>query len=253
MIACERLGAPQKAACERERAAEKASCEADNSASRLACQIGKEDLDKLAAAGNLAKLSGTIRGSAHISLCMKDVSVAPSLERLAASTIVGGKGSVDVGIKYVPQGITRYLDCRFPWTEDKHIKVELPEQLAKLDAALVLETSAPDPILRANIKTSALVARMRPSPRELVLGSYSMRAACAPIGAMLHEVTLDVTRSVPEIDGDFSLPGEDRTLALTMERMAFQIAGTNVVDKAAYSSNSKALILSGDLSAVPAN
>jgi hypothetical protein len=133
------------------------------------------------------------------------------------------------------------------------MKIELPEQSAKLDAALVLETSTSNPTLRANIKTSALVARMRPSLRELLLGSYSMRTACTPMGAMLHDVTLDVTPSVPEIDGDFSLPGKGRTLVLTLEPMTFQVAGANVVDKAAYASNAKALILSGDQSAVPAN
>src|SRR4029079_10941182 len=102
-------------------------------------------------------------------------------------------------------------------------------------------------------KTSALIARMRPGPRELLLGSYSMRAACTPIGAMLHDVALDVTPSVPEIDGDFGLTGEERTLVLTWEPMTFEVAGTNVVDKAAYVSTAKALILSGDQSAVPAN
>jgi hypothetical protein len=253
VIACQQLGAPQRAACERERAEDRALCEAGKSERKLACESGKQDLEGLAAAGNLAKLSGTVRGSADISICMKDVSVAPSLEKLEASAIVSGQGAVDLGIKYVPQGIAGYLDCRFPWAEGKRMKVELPGRDARLDAPLIFETSSSDPTLRANIKTSALVARMRPGPRELLLGSYSMRAACAPLGAMLHDVELDVTPSVPEIDGDFGLTGEERTLVLTLEPMTFELAGTNVVGKAAYASNAKALILSGDQSAVPAN
>jgi hypothetical protein len=35
--------------------------------------------------------------------------------------------------------------------------------------------------------------------------------------------------------------------------MTFRLAGTNLIGKAAYVSNAKALILSGDQSAVPAN
>jgi hypothetical protein len=252
-IACQRLGAPQKAACESDRAADRASCEAGKSARKLACERGKRDLERSAEAGNLARLSGTIRGSANISICMKEVSVAPSLEKLEASAIVGGQGAVDLGIKYVPQDIAGYLDCQFPWAESKRTKIELPDQSAKLDAALVLDTSTSNPTLQANVKTSALIARIRPSLHELLLGSYSMRAACAPVGAMLHEVTLDLTPSIPEIDGDFSLPGKGRTLVLTLEPMTFRLAGTNLIDKAAYVSNAKALILSGDQSAVPAN
>jgi hypothetical protein len=253
MITCERLGTPQRTACERDRAAEKASCEAGKSATTLACKAGKEAIEKLAKAGNLAAISATVGGSANISICMKEVSVAPSLERLEASAIVRGEGSVDLGIKYVPQGIASYLDCHFPWTVDKRMRIELPEEPARFDAALVLETSAPKPTLRANINGSAFVAAVRPSPREMLLGNYSMRAACTPVGAMLHELTLDVTQSVPDIDGDFSFAGEDRMLVLTLEPIMFQIAGNNVVGNAAYASNAKALILSGDLAAVPAN
>ena len=70
---------------------------------------------------------------------------------------------------------------------------------------------------------------------------------------MLHGLTLNLTQSVPEIDDDFNLPGEERALVLTLEPVAFLVSGTNLVDNAAYASNAKALILSGDQSAVPAN
>ena len=246
MIACQRVSTPLKTACETQRAADQTSCESGKSAKKLACEASKEDMEKLAKAGNLASLAVTVRGSADISLCMKEASVAPSLERLEASAMMRGEGSVDLSIKYVPQDIAGYLDCRFPWSEGKHMKIELPEEPAKVDAALVLETATPVPTLRANIRGSALVARVPPGPRELLLGSYSMRAACAPVGAMLHDVTLDVSQSVPEIDGGFSLAAEDPTLVLTLQPMAVQIAGANVVGKAAYASNAKALILSGE-------
>jgi hypothetical protein len=249
-IECERLGAPAKVACEMERAAEKASCEAGKFARRLTCEAGKQGLEKLV---NVANLAGKVSGSADISVCIKEFAVAPSLDRLEASATVGGRGAVALGIGYVPLDIAGYLACRFPWTGDKHFKIVLPEQPAKLDAALTLETSTSNATLRASIKTSALVVYMRPGPRELLLGSYDMRATCAPVGAMLNEVTLDVTQSVPEINGDFRLPGEDRALVLTLEPVTFHIADTNVVANATYTSNAKALILDGDQSAVPAN
>jgi hypothetical protein len=252
-LECERLGAPAKAACETERTAENASCEAGKSARRLTCEAGKQGLEKLAGTGNIADLAGTVDGSAEISICIKEFAVAPSLDKLEASASVGGEGAVDLAIKYVPLDIAGYYACQFPWTEDKRIEIILPEQSAKLDAALALETSTSNATLRADIKTSALAAHMRPGPRELLLGSYDMRAACAPVGAMLHEMTLDVTQSVPEVNGDFRLPGGERSLVLTLEPATFHISGTNVVAKAAYASNAKALILNGDQSAVPAN
>ncbi len=252
-IECERFGTPKTTACEAERAAKQASCETQKSAKKLACEAGKENLAKLAGAGNLAKISGTIGGLAGLSVCMKEVSVTASLERLKASAIVSGKGAIDLGMKYVPLEIAGYFHCGFSWAEDKRAKIEFPKQLARFDLPLVLETSTSNPVLRARIKTSALAARMQPSPRELLLQNYNLRSACAPVGAMLHDLTLDLTQSVPQIDDDFSLPGEERALALTLEPVAFLVSGTNLVDKAAYASNAKALILSGDQSAVPAN
>src|SRR5262249_46156523 len=162
--------------------------------------------------------------------------VAPSLDRLVASATMSGKGTVDLGIKYDPRDIAGFLDCRFPWAEDKNAKIVLPDQPAKLDTALILETSRPNPVLRARIEPSALPVRMRPNPRELFLESYGMRAACAPVGAMLHEAALDVTQSVPEIDGEFSLPAAEQALVLTLQPMAFVVSGTDVVAKAAYAS-----------------
>jgi|GEM_PF-4718897 len=252
-IECERLGAPAKAACETERAAEMASCETRKSARRLTCEAGKQGLEKLAGTGNVADLAGRIGGSADMSVCLKEFSVAPSLERLAASAIVSGEGAVDLGIKYVPREIARYFACQFPWTEDKHLKIVIPEQPAKLDASVALDASTSNATLKAKIETSALAAQMRPGPRELLLGNYDMRAACAPVDAMIHEMTLDVAPSVPEIGGDFRLPGEDRVLALTLEPATFDISGTNVVGKAAYALNAKALILTADQAGVPAN
>lgn len=252
-IDCERLGAPQQAVCARERAEEKATCEAAKSEKRLACEAAWQGLEKRAGTGNIATLAGTVAGSADISICINKFAVAPSLEGVEASAILRGQGDVDLGIKYVPLDIADYLACQFPWTEDKRMKIVLPEQTARLDAPLVLETAAANPTLKATIKTSALAAHMRPGPRELLLGSYDMRAACKPAGVMLHDVTLDVTQSVPEISGDFRLPGGDRTLVLTLELATFDIAGTNVVAKAAYASNAKALILTDDQTSVPAN
>jgi hypothetical protein len=80
-----------------------------------------------------------------------------------------------------------------------------------------------------------------------------MRAACAPTGAMLNEMTLDVTQSVPEIQVDFSLPGESRTLVLTLERASLHVSGADVVAEAAHAWNEKAVILNADKSAIPAN
>src|SRR5262249_35755076 len=110
-LECQNSGAPQRSACERQRAELQAICEIEKSASRLACEAGKEELGRLGVAGNLAQLSGTARGSANFSICMKDVSVEASLERLKASAITGGEGTVDLGIKYLPQQIAGYLDC----------------------------------------------------------------------------------------------------------------------------------------------
>lgn len=252
-LECERIGAPAKAACETERAAEQASCETRKSSRRLTCEAGRQSLEKLAETGTLANLAGAVAGSADISICIKKFAVAPSLERLEAWTSIGGEGTVDLGLKYVPQGIAGYFACNFPWTEDKRIKVVLAEQSTKLDAALALDNSTSDAMLTADIKTSVLAAPMHPDPRELLLESYAMRTSCAPVDAMLHEMTLDVTQSVPKIDGDFKLSGEGRTLMLTLEPATFLVGGTNVVAKSAYASNPKAIILNDDRSSVPAN
>ncbi|MGE3875511.1 MAG: hypothetical protein AB7F74_21365 [Parvibaculaceae bacterium] len=253
MIKCELDGASDQSVCERERAGERAVCETRKSATRLSCEAGRESIGKLMAAGNFAKVAGRVGGSADISVCVKEFAVAPSLERLEASATVSGEGAVDLGLDYVPQDIAGYYACPFSWPEDKHIEITLPGQPARIDAALTLETSASSPALRANIKTSAFAAHMRPGPRELLLESYDMRAVCSPVGAMLNKMTLDVTPAIPEIDGDFSLPGEDRALVMALEPMTFRISGTNVIAQAAYVSNSRSLILNADLPAVPAN
>jgi hypothetical protein len=252
-LECERIGAPAKAACETERAAEQASCETQKSSRRLTCEAGRQGLEKVAGTGTLANLAGAVGGSVDISICIKNFAVNPSLERLEAWASIGGEGAVDLGIKYIPEGIAGYFTCHFPWTEDKHIKVMLTEQSAKIDAALVLDGTTSDVTLRADIKTSALAAPLRPNPRDLLLESYAMRTSCAPVDAMLHEMTLDVTQSVPKIDGDFKLPGEGRALVLTLEPATFLVGGTNVVAKSATVSNSQALILNDDRSSVPAN
>lgn len=204
-------------------------------------------------AANFANLAGRTGGSADLSVCLKEFAMAPSLGRLEASTIVNGEGVVDLDVKYVPRDIAGYFFCPFSWPEDKRIKITLTEPPARIDAALTLETSASAPALRATIKTSALAAHMRPSFRERLLGSYDMRAVCSPVGAMLNTVTVDATPSVPEINGDFSLPGEDRALVMALAPIAFRISGTNVVAEAAYVANAKALILNADRPAVPAN
>ena len=252
-LECESVGAPAKPACEAERATEQASCETRKSSRQLTCEAGRQDLDKSAEAGKIANLEGAVGGAADVSVCLKKFAVAPSLERLEAWASIEGEGAADLGIKYVPLDIAGYYTCQFPWTEDKHIKIVLPEQSVTLDAALALDSSTSNATLTADIKTSALVARMRPDPRELLLKSYDMRAVCAPVEAMLHEMTLDVSKSVPRIDGDLKLPGEGRALVLTLEPAAFFVRGTNVVAKSTYVQTEKALILNGDLSTVPAN
>lgn len=251
-LECERIGAPAKAACETERAAEQASCETQKSSKRLICEAGRQGLEKSAETGTLAHLAGAVAGSADVSICIKNFAVTPSLDRLEASASTGGEGAVDLGLKYIPQDIASYFTCQFPWT-DKKIKIVVAERSTKLDAALVLDGTTSDAMLRADIKTSALAAPMHPDPRELLLASYVMRASCTPVDAMLHEMTLDVTQSVPKIDGDFKLPGESRTLVLTLEPATFLVGGTNVVAKSATASNAKALILNDDRSSVPAN
>jgi hypothetical protein len=250
---CERLGAPAKAACEIERAAELASCEMRKTSRRLTCEAGRQGLEKLAGTGDIANLSAAIGGSADISICVRKFAIAPSLERVEALASVTGDGTVDLGIKYVPLNIAGYFACRFPWAEEKHLKVVLPERSAKLDAALALESSASNATLIADLKTSAFAASMSPGPRDLLLKSYGMRTICAPVDAMLHEMTLDVTQSVPEISGDFKLPGEDRALVLTLEPATLLVGGTNVVTKSAYASNARALILHADQPAAPVN
>jgi hypothetical protein len=229
------------------------SCEARKSATRLACEAGGQSLRKLAGTGNLASLAVTIGGAADISLCIKDLTVAPSLDRLIASADLHGRATLDLGLNYVPRGIAGYFSCRFPWTEKKRIRMALPEQQAKLDAVIDLDTSTSSPTLRAAIKTSALAARIRPDPRKFFLENYNMRAVCAPAGGMLREVALDVTSSVPDMSADFTLPGEERSLVVTLEPMAFDVGGTNVVAGATYASNAKALILNAGQPIAPGN
>jgi hypothetical protein len=70
---------------------------------------------------------------------------------------------------------------------------------------------------------------------------------------MLHDMPLDATPSVPEIDADFRLPGEDRSLVLTLEPLALVISGTNVAAAATYASNAKALVLNAVQPIAPGN
>ncbi|MGE0008776.1 MAG: hypothetical protein AB7S92_24750 [Parvibaculaceae bacterium] len=252
-LECEQLGAPARIACETETAAQTASCEAQKSARRLACEAGKRDLEKLAQAGTAASLAGTAGGSADLSICIEEFTAAPSLDRLAATATVRGQGAVDLGLEFVPLGIGDYFTCTFPWSGTRRVQVVLPDQPTRLDAALTLETSGPKPSLRATIRTSAMAARMRPDLRELLLASYDMRGSCAPAGGMLDGMTLDVTTSVPAIGGDFRLPGEERTLVLTMEPMRLHVSGTDAVAGAVYAANEKALVLGGDRPAAPAD
>jgi hypothetical protein len=246
VLECEHLGTPKKTACEAERAAKQASCETQKSAQKLACETGEENLAKFAGAGKLARLSGTVGGSASLSVCMKEVSVGAALEKLQASATVSGEGAIDLGIKYVPLEIAGYFDCDFSAWKDMRTKIRFPDRSARLEAPLVLEASTPTPILRARIKASAVALRLQPSPRELLLKNYETRSTCAPLGAMLHQMTLDLTQFVPQVDDNLSWPGQERDLVLTLQPMAFFVSGANAADKAAYASNAKALILNAD-------
>jgi hypothetical protein len=70
---------------------------------------------------------------------------------------------------------------------------------------------------------------------------------------MLDGMTPDVTASVPALGGDFRLPGEERTLVVTMEPMTLRVSGTDALAGAPYAANEKALILGGDRPAAPAD
>ena len=80
-----------------------------------------------------------------------------------------------------------------------------------------------------------------------------MRLACAPINGLLNAVTLQAWYAVPELNGAFQLPGEERSIVLKLDPVEYQIVGTGVKFTAGYTANEKALIVGGTLSAATGN
>ena len=117
-----------------------------------------------------------------------------------------GSATAQASVKYVPLDIAGYLICQFPFTEDKTVSVSIPRQGIDIKSDLAFKNT--DEGLKISTETSAsnIGARISPSPQDLILQSYNMTLACAPVAGLLHSINLSVGSLVPEMKGDVSIP-----------------------------------------------
>ena len=86
-------------------------------------------------------------------------------EGLNLSLLLGGQGSADTHIHFTPLDIVGHLACQAPWSQSKRVSVSLPNQSLSVTAE-AHHSKAEDGRLGYDLKirTSGLVAQMRPAP-----------------------------------------------------------------------------------------
>jgi hypothetical protein len=195
-------------------AANKAACETEKTSLKLACEGGKGIVDAIAHTGNFANIDGSFgAGSATLTACVQSAVFAPKLDSANLTVLLGGQGSADTHVHFTPLDIVGHLACQAPWSQNKRVSVSLPNQ--KLDVrAEAHHAKAEDGRLSYDLKlrTSGLVAQIRPAPRDLILSSYNMDIACAPIAPLVNAVGFSAAPFIPELRGEVRIP--DQELAL---------------------------------------
>lgn len=214
---CEADKAAKKGDCERLKSQEKAQCELEKTGERALCETGKEALKRLSRTGNLANIDGGVQGTGSVEICVRKFLVSDDVSTLALSLDAEGSASAEASVKFVPLDIVGHLLCQFPFTEDKTVSVNIPRQDIDINSDLEFENTIDGLKISTETSASNIGAKISPSPRDLILQSYNMTLACAPLAGLIHPINLSVGSVVPEMQGDISIPVDKITNEMIVE------------------------------------
>jgi len=229
-------------------AANKAACETEKTTLKLACEGGKGVVDAIAHTGNFANIDGSFgTGSASLTACVQSAVFAPKLDSAKLSLLLGGQGSADTHIHFTPLDIVGHLACQAPWGQSKRVSVTLPNQNLDVTAE-AHHTKAEDDSLGYDLKlrTSGLVAQMRPAPRDIILSSYNMDIACAPIAPLVNTVGFSAAPFIPELRGEVRIPDQELSLHYDVRPVLVKAGQTPVTLR--FSDNGIALTGTAEIS-----
>ena len=251
---CHGLGKP---ACEIAKAVQnkiyainKGKCEAAKSTKKGLCETAKGGVDLIAHTGNFANIDGSFgEGTASMKTCFQRVVFSPALDKVDLFLTVGGQGSANTYLKFTPLDIVGHLTCQAPWTENKRVSVTIPDQPLNLSAIVKYGDEPGSLIFSTIIRTSALAAQINPSPRNLILSSYNMDIACAPIAPLVNVFTIGAAPFIPELQGSVQFPGQEMSLDYQMSPFQFEVMGVPL--SVQFSDNPLAFIATGNLKLVP--
>jgi hypothetical protein len=223
-------------------AGNKAKCEAEKETLRLACEGGKGIVDAIAHTGNFANIDGSFgAGSASLTACIQSAVFAPKLDSADLLLLLGGQGNADTHIHFTPLDIVGHLACQAPWSQSKRVSISLPNQNLNVTAE-AHHTKPEDDSLGYDLKmrTSGLVVQMRPAPRDIILSSYNMDVACAPIAPLVNTVGFSAAPFIPELRGEVRIP--DQELSLHYDVRPVQVKAGQTPITLRFSDNGTALI-----------
>ena len=250
---CEADKAGKIADCERLKKQEKGQCEIEKKGEKILCETAKEGLKRLSRTGNLANVEGYAQANGRLNVCFQNVTFDQSISNLDLLLSISGDADAKVGIKWLPLD-AGHLVCPFKWTEDKDLNVTVPEQKIDINATLSYLETGNSLKIAAKAKTSDLRAELRPKPRDLILNSYNMQLACPLIGALSQStksILIDATAAVPELQGNFKFPGDERTLEFVIEPFDHKIAGTRSNVEGKINITERAILMQAELQAAP--
>ncbi|UWQ25697.1 hypothetical protein K3553_04340 [Leisingera aquaemixtae] len=215
--ACEAGKVTRRLDCERLKETRRLTCEGEKAAEKGLCEVGKEALKRLSRTGNLANINGGVQGTGSVEICVRKFLVSDDVSTLALSLDAEGSATAEASVKFVPLDIVGHLLCQFPFTEDKTVSVNIPRQGIDINSDLAFENTVDGLKITTETSASDIGAKISPSPRDLILQSYNMTLACAPVAGLLHPINLSVGSVVPEMKGDISIPVDKITNEMIVE------------------------------------
>jgi hypothetical protein len=208
--ACNALGPIDDLICEGEKGAQntlyagaKAACETEKTGLKGACETAKEGLKRISRTGKVANIDGSMGGPANLKICFSGVNVSSNLGHISLALGIEGGADVASHIKFVPLDIVGHLACPLEWTDDRTIKVTIPNQSLPVAASLAARRADGKQIYDGHVDDVTLKLHFDPSPTVVLLRNVNFALACAPAEGLINAVTFNLAPLIPELLKDF--------------------------------------------------
>ena len=231
-------------------AANKAACETGKTTKQAACEAAKKGLEELARTGNLANIDVSMGGPANLKICFSKVKASETLGDM--SLALGMEGSADIAshIKFVPLDIVGHLACPAEWTDDRTIKVTIPNQTMPVNVTLAARRVDGKQFYDGHVADVTLKLHFDPSPTVVLLRSANFTLACLPLAGLINAVTFNLAPLIPELLKDFDYKQKEIHFSFTPQLPQVKVLKSDI--DAALSDTPKALTLAGTVKTTPA-